>query len=140
VPTSTPNYGLTKPDIGNQTNWGSELNTDLDLIDAVIASGIATCEKTVNKGQAGGYAGLDGTGKVPASQLPTVPNKMVDDEPAGQGAGVTSLTLAHTPIAGTLKVFRGGLRQKAANFSLSGAVVTVPAMLTGDLYIFDYEY
>src|SRR5580765_530212 len=64
MPTTTPRMGLTKPDIGNTTVWGVQTNTDWDLVDAQV-------ELLVNKGVANGYASLDGSGKVPASELPT---------------------------------------------------------------------
>lgn len=35
MPTTTTNYGLTKPDI-NQTGWGTSLNTNFDVIDTQI--------------------------------------------------------------------------------------------------------
>jgi hypothetical protein len=37
-----------------------------------LAGALAAKEATANKGVAGGYAGLDGTGKVPSTQLPTM--------------------------------------------------------------------
>ncbi len=37
-----------------------------------------TAENTANKGVAGGYAGLDGTGKVPAAQLPSYVDDVIE--------------------------------------------------------------
>jgi hypothetical protein len=42
MPTTTSNYGLTKPDAG-QLNWASQMNTNLDNIDAMIAAGGGQC-------------------------------------------------------------------------------------------------
>lgn len=60
---------------GDEGNWGSVLNeflsvahaNDGTLRDASLISG---AQQTSQKGQANGYAGLDGSGKVPPLQLP----------------------------------------------------------------------
>ena len=44
MPTSTSNYGWTKPDVGGSSGaWGGNLNTDLDSIDSTVftVSGVA---------------------------------------------------------------------------------------------------
>lgn len=50
MPTSTANYGLQKPIVNSaidQDLWGGELNSDLDSIDTLLRSGIATTVQTV---------------------------------------------------------------------------------------------
>lgn len=76
----TANLNLPKP---NQSNTLLEdvarLRAALDGIDAAVSGKQAalgfTPENAADKGQPGGYASLDGTGKVPAAQLPS----FVDD-------------------------------------------------------------
>ncbi len=40
-------------------------------------------------------------------------------------------TLANTPVAGTVKIYRGGLRQYAGIVSVSGVTVTLATPLMG---------
>ena len=57
------------------------------------------------------------------------------------GAATASYTLANTPIAATLKVFKNGVKLVLAQFSLTGAVVTLTsARLAGDIFSNDYNY
>jgi len=50
---------------------GSVVNLPLAQTDVTgLPAALTATEKTANKGTVNGYAGLDGTGKVPASQLP----------------------------------------------------------------------
>lgn len=69
---------------------------DLDAIAALSGTGLlkrtgtntwmldgGTYESTANKGQANGYASLDGTGKVPASQLPSFVDDVLEYANAG---------------------------------------------------------
>src|SRR6476660_8961331 len=88
MPTTTPRMGLTKPDIGNTTVWGAQTNTDWDLVDAQV-------ELLVDKGVANGYASLDGSGKVPVSELPSLVGGLdtqVQFNQAGVIAGSASFT------------------------------------------------
>jgi hypothetical protein len=69
MPTTTTNFGLTKPDL-NQTGWGSLINTDLDVIDtqvkaaqtaaATASAAAAAAQATANaaSGGSGGSASL----------------------------------------------------------------------------------
>lgn len=67
--------------------------------------------------------------------------KVRDEEPSGSG---TSFTLAHTPIANTLQLYRGGIRiQQGAgkDYTLSGNTITLSSSLsTGEVLLADYEY
>ncbi len=64
---------------------------------------------------------------------------VTEEVPTGSG---TSFSLAHTPIAGTLKLYRGGARQQATvDFTLSGASITLTiALQAGEVLIADYGY
>lgn len=59
------------------------------------------------------------------------------------GSGVT-FTLANTPVAGTLRLYRGGAYQIAGageDYTLSGATITLSVTLaTGEKLAADYEY
>lgn len=56
----------------------------------------------------------------------------------------TSFTLAHTPNAGTLRLYRGGARQQEGtgkDFTMSGANGTlVSAAASGEVFLADYSY
>lgn len=60
-----------------------------------------------------------------------------------QGPG-TAFTLDHTPISGTLRLFRGGAYQRAGvseDYTLSGTTVTLTtALQAGELLVADYSY
>lgn len=64
----------------------------------------------------------------------------VDSEiPSGSG---TSFTIAHTPVAGTLRVFRGGARQtNTVDYTFTGTTITlINALATGEVLAVDYLY
>lgn len=54
----------------------------------------------------------------------------------------TTITLAHTPISGTVKMYRGGARQDpATDYSIAGAVVTpTNPIVANEVVLFDYNY
>lgn len=56
----------------------------------------------------------------------------------------TSGTLAHTPITGTLKLFRGGARLQSGtgnDYTLSGADITLASVASaGEIFLADYQY
>ncbi len=58
-----------------------------------------------------------------------------------QGPG-SVFTLAHTPIAGTLKLYRGGARQlEGTDYSVAGAIITLVVPLAGgEILLADYNY
>lgn len=41
MPTSTTNYGLTKPDVG-QVSWGASVNANFDTIDTLLHQAVST--------------------------------------------------------------------------------------------------
>lgn len=59
-----------------------------------------------------------------------------------QGPG-TDFTLDHTPIAGTVRLFRGGAYQSASqgDYSITGADITLsPALADGEILLVDYSF
>lgn len=69
------------------------------------------------------------------------PNFADNEKPAGSVSGLnTNYTLAHEPTAGSLRVFVAGLRVDPANFSLSGAVLTILTSLVTGTVVVDYRY
>lgn len=63
-----------------------------------------------------------------------------DEIPTGSG---TSFSIAHTPTAGTVRLFRGGARQSVANgdYSISGANITlITSLQSGETLTADYNY
>lgn len=59
-----------------------------------------------------------------------------------QGVG-TSFTLAHTPLSGTVRLFRGGAYQSVANgdYSIASAAITLTNTLqSGEVLVVDYSY
>ena len=65
-------------------------------------------------------------------------NQFVENEvPSGSG---TSFSLANTPAAGSLKLFRNGLRQVApADYSISGSTITLTSTIGSDSLLADYR-
>ena len=67
----------TLPTVGGDTGaWGPILNTAVGNIDA-------SAERTANKGVANGYASLDGTARLPGSQLTVHTHSVFDTSAAG---------------------------------------------------------
>lgn len=62
-----------------------------------------------------------------------------EEVPTGSG---TSFSLAHTPISGTLRLYRGGSRQKLTDdYSITGANITLSISLaSGEVLVADYAY
>lgn len=67
--------------------------------------------------------------------------KVRDEIPTGSG---TSLTLAHSPAANTLQLFKNGVRLKEGSgngYTISGDAITLTtALVVGDWFCADYEY
>lgn len=66
---------LTTTKKGSAVGAINELKTAVDSKQAALGY---TAENAANKGQANGYASLDGTGKVPASQLPSYVDDVIE--------------------------------------------------------------
>ena len=66
----------------------------------------------------------------------------IDDEtPSGTKNGVnTTFTLAHTPMTGTLKIYRGGIRQRLTeDYTLSNKTITfIVAPAANEIILCDY--
>lgn len=63
-----------------------------------------------------------------------------DEVPAGSG---TAFTLAHTPTANTLQLFRGGTRQSVVNgdYTIVGAAITLTnTLISGETLTADYSF
>lgn len=71
--TYTENYNLKKPSTTDQVNI-EDLNGNADIIDAALAGKVEASEK----GATNGVATLDGAGKVPASQLPSYVDDVIE--------------------------------------------------------------
>lgn len=57
------------------------------------------------------------------------------------GSATTTITLANTPIAASLRLFKNGVRLPAAKFSLSGLTITLTdARVSTDTFSSDYNY
>ncbi len=71
----------------------------------------------------------------------TTSTEVTEEEPTGSG---TSLTLAHTPLAGALKLFKNGIRLRAGagnDYTLSVNLITLAtAKVAGDVFLADYKY
>lgn len=67
--------------------------------------------------------------------------KVRDEIPTGSG---TSLSLAHSPAANTLQLFKNGVRLKEGSgngYTISGTTITLTtALVVGDWFCADYEY
>lgn len=74
----------------------------------------------------------------------SAPGTAVYEEVPTDSGDHTNFTLAHAPITGTLRVYRGGNRQQngvGKDYTYAGTALTLTnALSTGELLIVDYEY
>lgn len=60
-----------------------------------------------------------------------------NEVPSGSG---TSFSLANTPVVGSVKLFRNGLRQVAPDdYSITGAAITLTSTIGSDTLLADYR-
>ena len=74
---------------------------------------------------------------------PSAPGTAVYAENLSSQLPGSTLTLAHTPVAGTVRLYRGGARQIASgtDYTISGVTITlVTGAVVGEIIICDYNY
>ena len=125
--------------------------------DAEIGDDLGSALIVVEEGNAAGQlwkitnsrgSGVVGTADLSAADTGMVPTTSVKGETPTVTNNVASVTLANTPIVGTLCVFLNGLRQNEGgsdDYTVSGAVVTFNFSLKDvpgntDVVLVDYEY
>lgn len=90
-----------------------------------LVTDLAAKEVTSAKGQANGYAGLDGTGKVPSAQLPASGSdpwtviKLASDFTTSSATAVDITGLAFTPAANTAYMFEALLLCRTASATIN---------------------
>ena len=60
-----------------------------------------------------------------------------------QNTGSTSstITIAHTAVTGTVRLYKNGIRLPASEYSVSGTTVTLTSSrITADIFLIDYKY
>lgn len=83
----------------------------------------------------------DGTRWIPFTPAGGASTSVYGETPSDSGDH-TNFTLAHSPIAGTFRLYRGGARQKATDdyTQTTTALVLIVPLETGELLQADYEY
>lgn len=80
-------------------------------------------------------------GRVVVGGTRNVGTSIYEEIPAGSG---TSFTLAHVPVAGTVRLYRGGARQQVGigkDYTISGTNITLAvALVVGEILIADYTF
>ncbi len=98
VDTTTPNLGLTKPEVGASDDvWGNKLNGNFDLLDTAVTAKVAK--------SGGAMTGLLTLSGGPAVDLGAATKKYVDDKVASVGGGVTQ---AYVDTGDAMRVLKSG--------------------------------
>lgn len=94
----------------------------------------------VGAGVGATVSGGDVTATIPGGSAIT---EVRNETPTGTPNGIlTTFTIAHSPVAGTVAVYVNGARQKlATDYTFSGTTITfIVAPDTGSLITADYQY
>lgn len=83
--------------------------------------------------------GTDGNGNWTWQTVTPTSTDVFGEENTGSTS--STITIAHSATAGTVRLFKNGIRLPASEYSVSGTTVTLTsARLAGDLFIIDYKY